>query len=122
MTEGRVQIESRGRVTIATLTGELDISNVAEIGDEIFAAIGNDQFGLCIDLSETRYIDSAGVRMIFDLVARLETGRQGVAVVVPGDAPVRRLIEVTNLAGAVTVCAALDECVEYIEGAVEDLL
>lgn len=122
MTEGRVQIGSRGRVTIAALTGELDISNVAEIGDEIHASVGNDQLGLCIDLSEARYIDSAGVRMIFDLVGRLETARQGVAIVVPEDAPVRRLIEVTNLAGSVTVCAAIDECVQHLEGAVEDLL
>lgn len=122
MNEGRVDVVVRGRVAIATLAGELDISNVAEIATEIREAVSNELVGLCLDLGELRYIDSAGVRMIFDLVGRLEACRQGVAIVVPPDAQVRRLVEVTNLTSAVTVCPVVDECLAHLEGSVEDLL
>lgn len=122
MTDGHVGISVRGRVVIAALEGELDISNVAEIGGEIRGAVGNDHAGLCLDLSEVRYVDSAGVRMVFELISQLETCRQGLALVVPDEAPVRRLIDVTNLASTVPVCPSVDECVAALDGSVEDLL
>ena len=109
-------------MVIATLQGEIDISNVAEIGEEIRDAIGNDPVGLCLHLDEVRYVDSAGIRMVFDLVARLEACRQRVAIVMSADAPIRRLIEITNLGDLVTIHDAVDACVEHLDGSLEDLL
>jgi anti-anti-sigma factor len=119
---GSIEISTQGRVVVATLIGELDIANVNEIGEEIRDAITNDHAGLCLDLSEARYVDSAGVRMIFELVSRLEAVRQVMAVAIPLDAPVRRLIEVTSLASLVGICPSVSACVEHVEAAVGDVI
>lgn len=119
---GSLRLEPRARVLVATLTGELDISNISETGEELRNGVHNEMLGVCLDLSETRYIDSAGVRMIFDLATRLEACRQVLAVIVPENAPVRRLVEVTNLSSLVGVHPTVDAAIEYVEASARDLL
>ena len=56
-----------------------------------------------VDLSETSYLDSAGIAMIFRLVARLTWRRQELRLVVPADAPIRKVLELTKLGSVVLV-------------------
>ena len=53
--------------------------------------------GLVVDLSGVRYIDSVGIRMLFTFVRSLHASRQGMAIVVPPDSPVRKLLKITHL-------------------------
>ena len=57
---------------VATVAGEVDASNAERLGDRIYDAVTNQALGLVIDLTDVTYIDSAGVRLLFDLAARLE--------------------------------------------------
>ncbi len=48
------------------------------------AAIGEQGGGLVVDLSELAFLDSTGIRMLFELAAELKRRQQALRVVVPG--------------------------------------
>jgi anti-anti-sigma factor len=93
---GEVSIAQEGGATIATLRGEVDLSNARAIGKRIVHAIPNQASGLVVDLSELRYLDSAGIRLLFDLARRLERRQLGLASVVPRGSLVREILEIAG--------------------------
>jgi anti-sigma B factor antagonist len=96
--------------TFARLEGEIDLSNAAEFGEALAEAIDGSSAGLIVDFSAVAYMDSAGVRALFDGVRQLESRRQALAMVVPETSAVRTLIKVTNLHEAIPVCESAEEC------------
>ena len=104
-----VVVERRGEVQVVSLAGEVDISNAATLEEDISDAVPNDASGLVLDLSDTRYLDSAGIRMLFELGERLSGRRQSMAVVVPRDSVIRHSLVVTELAQAMSMHDSLDE-------------
>lgn len=69
MKEGLVglEIERRGEVVVARLTGELDIAGAARTGERIAEAVPTGAPGLVVDLMELEFIDSSGIAMLFGL-------------------------------------------------------
>ncbi len=106
-----VPIRLEDGVAIATMAGEIDIVNAQNLADEMLGAVPNDALGLVLDISGVRYIDSAGVRMLFGLARRLDTCRQRLALLLPEESPLVRLIKITHLGEVATVCADMDECI-----------
>jgi len=99
MTElATVSIEPSGRTIVAHLRGEVDLSNARDLGARILEAVPNDACGLILDLAETRYLDSAGVRVVFDVAARLRHRGQELAIAAAPGTPVRRILELTEVA------------------------
>lgn len=111
MTSRGLEISREGDVVIARLDGDIDLANTPTISAAILEAIPNDARGLVIDLSSVRYIDSVAIRMLFTFVRTLHDSRQGVAIAVPADSPVQKLLKITHLDEATefreTVDAAL---------------
>jgi anti-sigma B factor antagonist len=107
----QLDFDERGDVVIARLAGELDLSNVHDIGDGLNAAVTRDTAGLVLDLSELTHLDSAGVRLLFDLRGRLATARQRLAAVVPEGAPIREVLDLAAVPGAVPLFTRLDDAV-----------
>ncbi|MEA2421794.1 MAG: hypothetical protein QOF55_893 [Thermoleophilaceae bacterium] len=101
-------------VVVARISGEIDLSNASELGDELSAAVPNSALGLVIDLTATSYLDSSGVHLVFDLAERLGRRQQQLRVVVPEGAPVRRVLRIVDLDATVPVLASVDEAVEQI--------
>ena len=58
---------------MARLSGEIDRSNAAELGDRVATAIGDQATGMVVDLSELVFLDSTGIRMLFGLAAQLKS-------------------------------------------------
>lgn len=108
----RVSDERRGDVLIATVEGEIDASNVHELGEQLRALVPHDGRSLVIDLSATGYVDSAGLNLIFALGTELAGRRQQLRVVVPDDSPISRTIEITGLDRAVPVDTTLESALE----------
>jgi anti-sigma B factor antagonist len=50
-----------------------------------------------VDLTETSYLDSAGIRLIFGLAERLSRRGQELRLVVPDGAPIERVLVLTNV-------------------------
>ena len=78
-------------VPVCELRGELDASNVDSVHAALLDQVPNDVPGLVLDLTNTTYLDSAAVRILFDLARRLQTWRQQLRLVVPPDGVVRRV-------------------------------
>ena len=92
----RLETRSEGGAIVACIAGEVDISNAADLGSALEGSVPQRALGLVLDLSEAGYIDSAGVHLLFRLGGRLTRRRQQLRVVVPDDAPIRKIV---NLAG-----------------------
>jgi anti-sigma B factor antagonist len=82
---------------VLRVQGEVDISNREEIAGEIEAAISNAAATIVLDLTETTYLDSAGVQLLFQLAHRMQARRQELKLVVPKDSPIRAVLELTGL-------------------------
>ena len=83
-----------GTVTVIRLTGDLDAGNADELTERA-VALCREARAVALDLSETTYLDSAGVRLI-DTVGR-SCGPRGIAIaaIVPRTSVVRRVVELT---------------------------
>ena len=92
----RLETRAEGGAIVARVDGEVDISNAADLGSALEGSVPQRALGLVLDLSEAGYIDSAGVHLLFRLGGRLTRRRQQLRVVVPDDAPIRKIV---NLAG-----------------------
>jgi anti-anti-sigma factor len=106
-----LDFEERGDVVVARLSGELDLSNVHDIGDGLNAAVTSRMAGLVLDLSGLTHLDSAGLRLLFDLRQRLGTARQALVAVVPADAPIREILELAAVPATIELFTDLDAAV-----------
>jgi anti-anti-sigma factor len=77
-----VATQERDGVPVASIHGEVDVSNADELGRRLHASVPNSALGLVLDLTETTYFDSSGVRLLFDLGERLTRRQQALRVVV----------------------------------------
>jgi len=107
----RLDLDERDDVVIARIAGELDLSNVHDIGDALTGALPSGAAGLVLDLSELEHIDSAGIRLVYDLRGRLGTARQALAVVVPPDAPIHEVLDLAAVPATVPLHGDLDSAV-----------
>jgi len=94
---------------IARLDGEIDASNVDDIGDRLRALISNRSFALVVDLSGIAYVDSAGINLLFALGEEMRGHQQELAIVVRSGSPIARMISLTGLDRAVSTHATLEE-------------
>ena len=85
--------EERGSILIASVTGEIDGSNTTDLRLALADRLPSSASALILDLSETRYLDSAGIHTLFELGRRLSARRQSLRLVVPSESPMRRVLE-----------------------------
>ena len=94
---GDLELESIGGLPVAHLSGEIDRSNAAELGDRVATAIGEQGGGLVVDLSELAFLDSTGIRMLFELAAELKRRQQVLRVVVPDGSHLAEILDAVGL-------------------------
>jgi anti-sigma B factor antagonist len=112
--EPQVSIDVQGEdsdVVIARVTGEIDLASADTVGGELATAVPNRALGLVLDLSGTSYLDSSGVSLIFELAERLRRRQQQLRLVVPENAPLRRVLRIVNAAGVLAITASVDEAI-----------
>jgi anti-anti-sigma factor len=110
-TSADVAIDHRGDVVVARLTGEVDMTNSSFVGQELTKAVPNEAPALVVDLSETRYIDSAAIELLFDLARRLGRRRQELKLVLPAGSPLRRVLTLTEISSVAPVHETLEGAV-----------
>jgi anti-anti-sigma factor len=93
----QLRLRERGGLVLASVEGEIDISNRDQLTEGLIGAVANSVTGLLLDLSELRFLDSSGVHMLYDLAERLANRQQGFAVVIPPGSPPRRAIELSGV-------------------------
>ena len=94
----RISLEHEGAAVTARVSGEVDVTNASFVREELTSAVSNEARVLVIDLSETRYLDSAAIEVLFELSRRLARRRQELSLVVPPSSPLRRVLTVCEVA------------------------
>jgi anti-anti-sigma factor len=97
----RVVVERGEDVPIAVVEGEVDASNVAEVGQRLRGLLSNRSTALVVDLTGTTYLDSAGLNLLFALAAELDHRQQRLRLVVPPSAPIARTMALVGMEGAI---------------------
>jgi anti-sigma B factor antagonist len=96
MTILEVESSERDGLVHVTLRGELDLSTVGKVDDELQSVEGAGPKVVVLDLSKLTFLDSTGLRCVVraDERARGESRR---LVVVRGPEAVQRVFEITRL-------------------------
>lgn len=104
-------------IRLVSVTGELDISNVAVLEDATFD-LPNQGLGIVLDLSGATYIDSATLSLVFKLQRSLQRRGQALRVVCAPASNARRVLELAGFARENTCVAHRQEAIEAIREAV----
>jgi anti-anti-sigma factor len=90
-------------VPVISLRGEVDFVSVPGLRDRIAREISPAHGGVVLDLTQTSYVDSAGVHFLVELCESLAAHRQRLWLVVPDGSPVRRLAFIAGLDGLMRI-------------------
>jgi len=112
----QLEIEERGEVVVARVTGELDLAGAPSTGEAIAEAVPTSARGLVVDFSGLEFIDSSGIAMLFNLARRLSGRRQELRVVAVDGKPVARVLEIVEFDRAAPVHERLDEALASVSG------
>lgn len=113
---GEVDVELRSGIPVAFVRGEIDLSNVATVRDRLTDGVPASAPGLVVDLTETRYLDSSGVRMLFEIAELLRVRRQALRLVAGDTGIVRRVLALTRLDDGVPLDATAEAAVVALSG------
>jgi anti-anti-sigma factor len=98
-----VDVERVDGVPVARIGGDVDAANVAFTQQQLADALGPDVSSLVIDLSDTRYLDSAAIDMLLRLGDRIAHRRAKLLLVIPDGSQLQRLAAIVGLPGAIPV-------------------
>ena len=110
----RLSFESDGDVDLAHVAGEVDASNVEDLTNQLLESISNQSKAVVLDLTETSYIDSSGISLIFDAAARMKNRRQELRLVVPPKSFVSEVLAAVSMADSVPIDAALPDALRAV--------
>ena len=99
---------------VAFIAGEIDASNASAFTTQLKDAVPNSALGLILDLSETTYLDSSGVHLIFDLAEALRRRQQVLQLVVPSDSVVGDVLGVVNVGGVAQTADTLHDALNAL--------
>jgi len=99
----RLSFENEGDVKLAHVAGEVDASNVDDLTTQLLDSVTNDNRALVLDLTQTSYIDSSGISLIFDAAARMKNRRQQMRLVVSPKSFVGEVLAAVPMADSVPI-------------------
>lgn len=108
MTKLVLSSDTSGPVPVTRISGEIDLANAPRMRDEILALAVGDVPGLIVDLTEVSYLDSSGVKALFQLARDLRQHDQTLLVTLPVGSPLRRVLKVTRLHEVAPICDDVD--------------
>ena len=82
-----LQFSDRGRVVIAQVIGEVDLSNADMVEAAIVEATPNHALALILDVTGLGYLDSAGIHLVYKLREKLRARGQALRLVIPPESP-----------------------------------
>jgi anti-anti-sigma factor len=112
-----LQTEFVGRIVLARVTGEIDLSNAGELGVVVLERVTNEALGLVLEMSDVSYMDSAGINTVFELRGQLKNRGQELRLVVPPGAPIAEALRIVDAPRTIGVSESTDAAVQSIEAA-----
>jgi len=110
----RLSFESDGDIELARVAGEVDSSNVADLSQQLLDAVSNRARALVLDLTETSYIDSSGISLIFDAAARMRNRHQQLRLVVKPKSFVGEVLAAVSMEDSVPIDSILGDALRAV--------
>lgn len=104
-----------GSTSVVSVTGDIDLFTAPELRQRVFAAVSRGTRRVVVDLSETTFIDSAGLGVLIAAHRRLEP--RGALIVVCDHDSIVKTFRITGLDGVFTLVPSLDGVVGDVVGA-----
>ena len=111
---GGPRVDYHDSVGVVSVAGEVDVIQTRRLRDRLLGAVRNEDLGLVIDLSGATYIDSVGVSLLFELAERLGERQLRMAVVLPEDGLVERVLTIVDLRSVAEVHRTVDDALGAI--------
>jgi anti-sigma B factor antagonist len=92
-----LRVETEGPIVYANVRGDIDMSNAAELRNELTAITPNHAMSLILNLTAVRYLDSAGIHLVHRLREDLRASGQRLLLVIPGDSPIHSTLRLAGL-------------------------
>lgn len=99
MTTATVVVRPEDACVRIGISGEIDLENAETVEEQLAAAIPNQTTAVVLELASLEYLDSAGLRVLFALAARLEVLQILLRVDVPPGSPARRVLQLSGFEG-----------------------
>lgn len=94
--ELEVLVEDLSGATVISLSGELDVSTLATLGETLALIDLDGRIALRLDLSTLRFLDSTGIGTMVATARRVRAAGGTFSTICPAG-PVRRVFEITGL-------------------------
>jgi anti-anti-sigma factor len=110
-----VSPDTSGPVPVARISGEIDLANASRMRDEVLALVVGQVAQLIVDVTDVSYLDSSGVKALFQLARDLRQRDQTLLVTVPVGSPIRRVLKITGLHEVAPMCDDLDAAFNLVD-------
>jgi anti-anti-sigma factor len=104
-----LHLTSHEGAVIARLSGEIDMSNAAELRAAITESTPNYSRGVVLDLSAVDYIDSAGIQLLYSLAQNIRHRGQALRVVIPPQSAAHETLRMAGIERHVDAVEGIDE-------------
>jgi len=114
-----LEVEVVRGVPVVTAPAEVDVTNAPALQAALLEAAADGSAALVVDMTRTRFCDSAGLRVLMDAHKRALAKEGAVLLAVPFDA-VLRVLEITGIGQVIPHFASLDEAVAHAAESADD--
>jgi len=94
------------------VSGEIDLANVSHLEDALKSGLKSGR-GIIVDLHEVRYIDSAGLQLLFAYQIHAVEHGQRIVVTEP-PANIRRVFEIVRFTDMIAIVASVHDAMELL--------
>ena len=101
-------VEAVQGVSVVTAPEEIDVANAAGLRAALLEAAGSGRALVVVDMSRTRFCDSAGLNALVAAARRAWAEGGEVRLVIVGEA-VARIVALTGVDRVIPICASLEE-------------
>jgi anti-anti-sigma factor len=109
-----LNVETVGEIVVAQLDGEIDMSNASELGDALGRQMTNHAHGLVVDLTDVTYLDSAAIKVIYELRASFQTRGQEIRLIVGPTSPIAEALRIAGVPSVVGVDETRDQALQNL--------
>src|SRR5215831_9789196 len=106
MPDTRYPFQMAGGVPVVTAPAEIDLTNAGRLQAILAEWHARGHATVAVDLTGTRFCDSAGLRVLVRAHQRAVGDGGGLRLVIPADGPVAQIFTVTGLAGVIPASPA----------------
>jgi anti-anti-sigma factor len=111
----KVVVEQHDAGPVVCIRGEIDLANSDDLRATIMPVVPDGGPGMVLDLTEATYLDSSGIRLVFEVAARLQSQGQRLVLAVSDAALVRRVVVLTKLEQAVPIADSVREALALLD-------